>query len=87
MVKPEINASETYSFPVQSWRRAGYAAGIMQGDRKFMSDRAVRSVLVIVPTPGLPIVPRICEAHEPVPAQAFGTWLAAERFYDAIATA
>lgn len=87
MVKPEISASGTYSFPVQSWRRASYAAGRMQGDRKFMSDRAVRSVLVIVPTLGLPLVPRTWEAYEPVPAQAFGPLLAAERFYDAVARA
>ena len=37
-----------WSFPAWSWRRAGCAARIMQGNRDVMSNRAMGSIFVVV---------------------------------------
>lgn len=44
----------------------------MQGDRDVVSDRAVGSDLVVVPTPILQFFAGVGKAHEPVLVQAFG---------------
>ena len=44
----------------------------MQGDRDVVSDRAVGSDLVVVPTSAAPFLGRIRDVHKPVDVQAFG---------------
>ena len=56
----------------------------MQGDRDVISDRAMGSVFVVVPTPSLQFFLRVRKAHEPVRVQAFGPELAVERLDEAI---
>ena len=56
----------------------------MQGDRDVISDRTMRSVLVVVSTPSLQFFLRVCKAHEPVRVQAFGPELAVERLDEAV---
>ena len=52
----------------------------MCGDRDVVSDRAVRSDLVVVSTPILQLFVGIGKVHEPVGIQAFGSEFAVERF-------
>ena len=56
----------------------------MQGDRDVISDRTMRSVLNVVPTPSLQFFLRVRKAHEPVRVQAFGPELAVERLDEAV---
>ena len=56
----------------------------MQSDRDVISDRTMRSVLVVVSTPSLQFFLRVCKAHEPVRVQAFGPELAVERLDEAV---
>src|SRR5262249_17405028 len=57
---------------------------IDQLDRGFVADRAVWSLLVVVPTPSLAFSPRIVEAHEPMRVQAFRSEFAIERLDEGI---
>ena len=56
----------------------------MYGNRDVVSDRAMRSVLIVVPTPILQLFPGVRKAHEPVGVQAFCPQLAVERLDEAI---
>jgi len=56
----------------------------MHGDRDVVSDRAVRSVLVVVSTPILQLFAGVGKAHEPVGIQALGPELAVERLDEPI---
>ena len=51
----------------------------MHGDRDVVSDRAVRSVFVVVSTPIFQLFAGVGKAHEPVGVQAFRPELAVER--------
>ncbi len=51
----------------------------MHGDRDVVSDRAVGSVLVVVPAPILQLFAGVGKAHEPVRVQTFRPELAVER--------
>ena len=53
-------------------------------DRGFITDRAVRSFLIVVSTPSLAFSARIVEAHEPVRVEAFPSELAVEGFDERI---
>ena len=52
----------------------------MHGNRDVVSDRAVRTNLVVVSTPSLQLFPRICKRQEPVGVQALLPELAVECF-------
>jgi hypothetical protein len=56
----------------------------MQQNRRYLSDSAVESVLVVVPPPILQLLPGVFKAHEPVGVQAFRPQLAVERFDEGI---
>lgn len=56
----------------------------MQGDRDVISDRAVGSVLVLLPKPSLQFLLCARKAHEPVRVQSFRPELAVERLDQAI---
>lgn len=56
----------------------------MYGDRDVVSDRAVRSGLVVISTLILQLFAGIGKRHEPVGIQAFGSELAVERFDEPI---
>lgn len=56
----------------------------MQGNRDVVSDCAVGSVLIVVPTPILRLFAGICKAHEPVCVQAFRPGLAVEAFDESV---
>ena len=56
----------------------------MHGNRDVVSDRAVGSVLIVVPAPILQLFPGIRKAHEPVGVQTFRSQLAVERLYEPV---
>ena len=56
----------------------------MYRDRDIVSDRAVRSNLIVVSTPSLHLFSGIGKRQEPVRVQALRTELAIERFDEAI---
>ena len=51
----------------------------MYGDRDVVSDRAVRTVSLVMSTAILQLFTRICKTLEPMPVQAFRPELAVER--------
>jgi len=52
--------------------------------RRFVSDRALRTHLIVVSTPSLAFCSRLVEAQEPVRVQALGPELAVERFDEGV---
>ena len=56
----------------------------MQGDRDVVSDRRVRTFLIVVSTPSLQLFSGIRKGQEPVGVQAFGPELAVERLDEAV---
>ena len=56
----------------------------MYGNRDVISDRAVRPVFVVVPTPILQLFASIRKAHEPMRVQALRPQLAVERLDEAV---
>lgn len=57
----------------------------MHGDRDVVSDRAVRSDLVVVSTPILQLFAGIGKRHEPVGVQTFRSELPVARFDEHVA--
>ena len=56
----------------------------MHRDRDVVSDRAVRSNLVVVSAPSFQLFAGVGKAHEPVGVQAFRPQLAVERLDEAV---
>ena len=56
----------------------------MQGDRDVVSDRRVRTFLVIVSTPSLQLFAGIRKGQEPMSVQSLRPELAVERFDEAV---
>lgn len=65
-------------FPAPLRWRAGDAIGMVHGNRDVVSDRAVRSDLIVVSTPSIQLFAGIGKAHEPVRVQASRPELAVE---------
>jgi hypothetical protein len=63
----------------------GCAIAVEQRYRDFLTDRAMRSNLVVVLAPILHLFPGVFKAHEPMRVQAFGSEAVVSRLFRKLA--